>query len=124
MEIVTPPCTVMAARVYEPIMFYQHRSFAVEVDLDEQRYTSVRRPLVLDRSGEPLTLKVEIQIGSIVRIHAVDRALLTVQIIRNNLVNPFATLPSGGCWRAISRDAIDFHFSASAECRPNNSVKH
>ena len=73
MEIVTPPCTCNGWRAWdEPIMFYQHRSFVRSmVDLDEQRYTWVRRPLVLDRSGEPLTLKVrDSAIGSIVRIHA------------------------------------------------------
>ena len=91
-ELVTPPCAVLLSRVHLPIIFYQHRIYCVYL-FGGDRFVSAQAPGVLDQSGELLALQAEIPAGSIIRVHAVDGYLRTVQVVQRKFMNPFAPAP-------------------------------
>lgn len=60
------------------------------MEVEAGGFVSASAPIVLDQRGEPITLVAEITLGSIVRVHAIDGFLRTIQIISRKKVNPFA----------------------------------
>ena len=92
METITPPCAVLLSRVHLPIIFYQHRIYCVYL-FGGDRFVSAQAPGVFDQNGELLALQAEIPVGSIIRVHAVDGYLRTVQVVQRKVMNPFAPAP-------------------------------
>ena len=88
METITSPCAVLLSRIDLPIIFYQHRIYCLYLD-PAGRFVSVQRPSTLDIHGEPVLLHGELPVGSMVRVHAIDGYLRTVQVISVKRVNPF-----------------------------------
>jgi hypothetical protein len=92
METITPPCAVLLSRVHLPIIFYQHRIYCVYL-FEGDRFVSAQAPGVLDQNGELLALQAEIPVGTIIRVHAIDGYLRTVQVVERKVMNPFAPVP-------------------------------
>jgi hypothetical protein len=90
MEIITPPRAVVLARLFIPVTFYEHRIHCVYIEV-EGRFTAIQCPSILDAQGQSLPLHAEIAVGSLIRLHAIDRTLRTVQVLRQHVVNPFAS---------------------------------
>jgi hypothetical protein len=89
MELLTPPCPVLLSRIHLPIVFYQHLIYCLIIDVG--RFVSATRPMTINVNGEPMDLRSEIEVGSIVRVHSVDGYLRTVQMIQRKIINPFAS---------------------------------
>jgi hypothetical protein len=92
LENITPPCVVLLSRLYQPVTFFEHHVYCVYLE-SAGRFVSAQCPVVLDECGELLTLQAEIPVGSVIRVHAIDRFLRTVQVIQRKVINPFATVP-------------------------------
>ena len=67
MELLTPPCAVLLSRIHLPIVFYQHLIYCLIIDVG--RFVSATPPMTIDVNGEPMDLRSEIEVGSIVRVH-------------------------------------------------------
>ena len=94
MELLTAPATVLLARVYQPVIVHHYRLYWISLDLtDPEHFVSADCPVILDLSGEPIVLAAEIPIGSVLRVHTVNGALRTVQIVQRKVTNPFAAQP-------------------------------
>jgi hypothetical protein len=88
MELLTPPCAVLLSRIHVPIVFYQHLIYCLIIDVG--RFVSTTRPMIIDVNGDPMDLRSEIEVGSIVRVHSVDGFLRTVQVIERKIINTFS----------------------------------
>jgi hypothetical protein len=94
MELLTPPCAVLLCRIHLPIVFYQHSIYCLIIDAG--RFVSATRPMIIDVNGEPMDLRFEIEVGSIVRVHSEDGYLRTVQVIERKFINPFVARQAVG----------------------------
>jgi hypothetical protein len=83
---------VLLSRLYQPVIFFQHQVYCVYLE-SAGRFMSAQCPVILDKYGEPLTLQTEIPIGSVIRVHAIDGFLRTVQVIQQKVINPFSAVP-------------------------------
>jgi hypothetical protein len=77
MELLTAPATVLLARVYQPVIVHHYRLYWISLDLiDPEHFVSANCPVILDLSGEPIVMAAEIPIGSVLRVHTVNGALI------------------------------------------------
>ncbi len=80
---------MLLSRIVQPVVFHQHRIYCLLVE-GHDRFLAGEPPQILDSYGETIVLHNEVATGSVVRVHAVDDELRTVQLIQRKALNPFA----------------------------------
>jgi hypothetical protein len=87
---ITPPTRVIASHL-RPLRLY--RDTVYQLVTSDGDFVSRRQPDIYDRGGTPTTLNSKLTAGSIVRIEADERRLMTaVQLFTPLYDNPFARL--------------------------------